>query len=348
MKTRIAAAVAFPMSLLSAAPAVADCTKAEVQWLQSVGYAPSEAMAWCIGAPAPSQAGKTASQATPLHKEPPRQATRPMQQPAPQEIGRAPLQDKAAEEDKDTKPLGSFKVSSSNGSNLVTARVATAYTPAFMGTFDRTHWLSRLGLDVSASLPAETTTLKEYGRQALMTLDGGVLNVYASLAGRDRKYYKPELADGVPNPRDQAFDHLYLVKRPKSQEQLLAYLKLGMGGRAVKTALEGTGFAGVATAYLGLGLDGPLLTERWGARTDTTGWFNIEAVAVANLLNKRTLTTIFEEPYAKRSFSSVGAKAVINLPGRFFLSAQYAKALGSYGRAFIGDISVISFGYNTQ
>lgn len=251
---------------------------------------------------------------------------------------------KKKEAEKAVDPLSSFSVSNSNGSSLVTAHIATAYSPAFLSS-DTKSMFNSIGLDISASLPAESASLKQYAKQALLSLDGGVLNIYGSFAGRDRTSYTPTIGNS-PNPRDSAFDHIYLIKNPVSQEQLLGYAKFGFGARGIKTALEGTGYAGLATAYLGLGLDGPLLSKANGTRDNNTGWVSVEGYGVANALNKNTLTTLFGEPYGKRSFSSLGAKVTIGLPGRFYLSAQYGKALGNYGKEHIGDLSVLSFGYN--
>lgn len=262
------------------------------------------------------------------------------------------------EDNSSVDPLAKFKVSSASGSRLVTAHIATSFTPAFLSTTDGTSWKSRIGMDISASVPAESVTLQQYAKHALLTLDGGILNIYGSPAGRDPKVYPPKLQDGTPdgtpNPRESAWDHLYMIREPAPgqtsvpQEQLLGYWKMGIGGRAIKKSLEGSEYAGIGTAYLGVGFDGPMFSGRDSKRDGNTGWFSIEAYGVANIMNKGTLTTLFEQPNEKRNLNSVGAKVAIGLPGRFFLSATYGKALGSFGRDHIKDIAVVSFGYNPE
>lgn len=253
-------------------------------------------------------------------------------------------------------PLSSFNTSTTNGSSLVTAHIATAYAPTFRdpqgmssrpekkdastGDKRKLNFWNALGVDISASLPAQSATLRDYGKQALLTLDGGAINIYGAFAGRDEKKDEP-----IPDARMLAFDHVYLFDA--GADQMLMYVKQGIGGRAVKTALEGNGYAGVGTAYLGFGVDGPLLTTRGGASDSTSGWITLEGYATANVLNPSTLNKLFNADTKTHSLPTASARFKIGLPGRFYLSAEYSKAFGSYGKK-LGDVAMISFGYNTE
>lgn len=260
-------------------------------------------------------------------------------------------------------PLSSFNTSTTNGSSLVTAHIATAYAPAFRepngdnalfkngvffrreakkseeGVRDLRYW-NAIGVDISASLPAQSATLKDYGKQALLTLDGGVINVLGAFAGRNEKVGVP-----VPDPRVVAFDHVYLLGA--DENQMLMYVKQGIGGRAVKTALQGNGYAGLGTAYLGFGVDGPLLSTRAGSSDPNSGWIMLEAYATANVINPSTLNKLFQTDTKTHSLPVGSARFRIGLPGRFYLSAEYSKAFGTFGKK-VGDVAVISFGYNSD
>jgi hypothetical protein len=255
--------------------------------------------------------------------------------------------------------LTTFNASTSNGSTLATVHIATAFSPALLKTSEDlnkefpkrwyTRWYNDIGVDISASTPVQTATLPQYGKHALLTLDGGLVNVYGAFAGRDllQGTFKP-LDDGQDNPRLNNWDRIYLVDS-ETPEIILGYLKQGIGIRAVKTALTGTGMGGLGTFYLGGGFDGPLLSSRDRFSKDpNAGWFSIDAYGTANAINRSTLKLLFGETASRNGFFTVGAKAKIGLPGKFFLSAEYARALDKFGKAHIGNVSVVSFGYNNE
>jgi hypothetical protein len=261
-------------------------------------------------------------------------------------------------------PLAAFTTSTSNGSTLATMHIVTAYAPVrsraakaddtSCGKVDSRDYLSNmaLGFDISASLPAKSSTLRDYGRHALSKLDGGVLNVLGAFGvwtPGDAVYCRLQSGDGT-NPRVTTYDHMY-IGHPSAPDEMVPYIKHGAGVRAVKTKLEGGSMAGVGTAYLGLGFDGPLLSALNLRNDPRAGWFTIEAFGVANVVNHRTLESLFlaegDTTRAPRSFATANARVKIDLPGRFYLSAEYAKPLGSF-RGHIGDTSIVTFGYNNQ
>ena len=289
-----------------------------------------------------------------------------------------------AADTKQTDPLSKFSMSARNGSTLATIHVATAFAPIGLsprkdttvkpctpelqekvrakmrqGAPRDTQSLG-VGVDLSSSFPMNDPTREDYGRHALTKLDGGILNLYLSMVAHntsDCTFSALNSADGA-NPRVKAWDHFYFLKTA-TPDTMLPYVKHALGIRAVKTSLEKSetdtdaskdsgAYGGLATYYLGLGVDGPLLTSSSTARDPNAGWFGVEAFGAVNLVNSRTLNSLFKTESAPRHFNTIGARATIGLPGRFFISAEYGKALGSYGKAHIGDTSMILFGYNNQ
>jgi hypothetical protein len=349
--------------LFSAGNAIAGCEKPVIKWLQSNGFSPAEAMEWCnatvdrarsVVDPPKSTAG---DKAVVQDDEGQKNQVRTQNEAKPEilDTGKTnSLKDKKQQENsQQVNPLSSFSTSSSNGSSLVTAHIATAFSPAFLehsrdtgGDYGR--WYNDIGVDISASLPAQSTTLKQYAKQAVLSLDGGVLNIYGSFAGRDLT--KGAYSGGDKNPRNKTVDRIYFDSTNERPDQMLGYIKQGIGLRGVKTALEGNGYGGLATLYLGLGIDGPLLSSTTVLldKDPGAGWMSLEAYGTANAMNRRTMETLFATPSSHSGFFSGGAKLQIGLPGKFFLSAEYAKALGSYARKSIGDTSIISFGYNSD
>lgn len=398
----------------------AACTKAQVEWLESMGYSVDRAMAWCG-----RDAGPQPTRVEPKHEQPPplpvverRHESRIEHAPETSEaikyaqlIGNATRVDDAGGDGEvgagGSKParitggtavttggtttnrggtttirngtaittggttittggdttvtgarntkegpapategsaLADFSTKKSNGSNLVTAHIATAYAPLFLE--NKSHFVPHaLGVDISAAIPAQSATLKDYGKQAMLTLDGGIVNIFASIPGYDHQ----KIVQGT-SPRN--FDRFYYYK-PKDGDwskaepgQLLFYTKGGLGGRAIKTALEGNGYAGLATAYLGFGVDGPLLNNLDGKKDSKAGWVSLEAFGVANAGNKTTFQKLFGGTPDRSVLPSWAANFSITLPGQFYLTVGYYRALGTYGRTSVGGTTVLAFGYN--
>jgi hypothetical protein len=120
--------------------------------------------------------------------------------------------------------------------------------------------------------------------------------------------------------------------------------------RAVKTSLSDSTMAGMGTAYLGIGFDGPLITDLTDTKfSSRTGWLVLEAYGTANGVNPRTMHELFGETTPHKGFFTLASRMKIGLPGQFYLSAEYARAFGSsYMKSHIGDTAIISFGYNND
>lgn len=244
--------------------------------------------------------------------------------------------------------LKQFNVSAGSNSTLVSTHIATAFLPAWIrkDTTRNGHFYNALGVDVSTAVPISSATLLAYAKQALLTTQGGVANLYFSAAGRD-------LCNSVFDwePRRTAVDHAYVINSPVTGNELIAYVVDGVGIRAIKTALSGNGYGAVGTAYLGLGFDGPLFsldgTQMTGrAVDDTTGLLAFQVYASENAVNPHTLETIFGTSNAPHTFATWGAGLRMGLPGRFFLNIDYSRGIGGYASSRLGDIALVSIGYN--
>lgn len=347
------------------------CDDNDVRFLQSHGFTPREMRLACTGSegvPAPakalrSEAAPPAPAPAPSLAKAAAQREIPVAKPG---TGQSQQKEAATQEPAPAQtadPLSAFTTSTSTGSTLTTVHIVTAYAPVrskaqkpddvgCQKKVERNLSDGALGLDVSASLPAQSSTPRDYGRHALSKLDGGVLNILGSWGlwtPGDPVFCRLSSGDGT-NPRITSFDHFYWGSA-EGPDQMVPYVKHGAGVRAVKTKLEGGTLGGVGTAYLGLGVDGPLLSTLAARKDPRAGWFTIEAFGVANVVNHRTLESLFlgegEKVRAPRSFVTANARVKIDLPGRFYLAAEYAKPFGGF-KGRIGDTSIVTFGYNNQ
>lgn len=346
----------------------AACTKGQVEWLESMGYSVERAMGWCSREAAPPSASKSGVKEEPPQAAPSKvryESSTPLDKTSrfdadatkyAQLLGDSNRGDDTNKGDtgqggqnqggtnqgkdkSERSTLADFSTKKGNGSNLVTAHIATAFAPMFLEASTVPKKFKAISLDISAAIPAQSTTLKDYGKQALLSLDGGIVNIYGSLPGYDHQ-------EAVQNTSPRNFDRNYWVTEG-NLNQLLVYTKGGLGGRAIKTALEGNGYAGLATAYLGLGVDGPLLATRDGSAKDPkAGWVFLEAFGVANAGNKTTFEKLFGAPTTKKVIPSWGSNFSITLPGQFYMTVGYYRALGDYGKSKIGGTTVLAFGYN--
>ena len=195
-------------------------------------------------------------------------------------------------------------------------------------------------------MPVSSANLVDYGKQALLSLNGGVANLYVSAAGRD-------LCNLVFDwePRRTAVDHAYIINTPVTANELIAYVVDGVGLRAVKTALSGNGYGAVGTAYLGFGFDGPLFsldgTSMAGRSVDSsTGLLSFQVYASVNGINPSTLHDLFGTNNAPHVFETWGANLRVALPGRFSLNLDYSRGIGGFGSTTLKDLAMVSVGYN--
>jgi len=230
-------------------------------------------------------------------------------------------------------------------STLVTTPIASVFAPLTMapeGKFYRA-----LGFDISASLPVENATFEDYARHQLLARKGGLLNFYVSLTGRDVSESECEITAF----RKGFVNRIYLHRDEMTADKALFFVSQGMGGRVIKTALPGDTMAGLFTAYVGFGVDGPLFdgdSARNVLDRSAAGLYSLELYGAYNALNKRTLGKMFGVEGAPKHFTTAGARFLFNLPGNFNLQLEYSKALGTFGKENLRDLVMLSFGYKKE
>lgn len=237
--------------------------------------------------------------------------------------------------------------SSSDNSTTVTAHIARVVAPAWLvQDKPRTYAWNAVGFDLSTSTPVASANSLDYVKQALLELRGGIANLDVSFfAGRD--LCNPVFSEW--EPRRLAFDHWYpKLAGGDIDAQLHFYVLNGLGLRAVKTALDGKGYVGVGTAYLGFGFDGPLIDGADSSQKSPPGWMTFEVSALYNVANLEAVKTLLGAPSAPRSYASATANLTMSLPGSFFIALEYSTSLSSFARDYLGDVTVIRFGYNLK
>jgi len=124
------------------------------------------------------------------------------------------------------------------------------------------HLYNDLGFDISTSVPIQSATLADYAKQELLLRHGGLVNLYGSLAGKNFANAIYKWGDRASNiDRSYFVDTLQHVE-PATAQQAMLFWSHGLGIKALKTQLEGTGDIGLqGTVYLGIGADGPLFVR---------------------------------------------------------------------------------------
>jgi hypothetical protein len=204
-----------------------------------------------------------------------------------------------------------------------------------------------IGFDISASLPVQTAALADYGREELLGRYGGAANIYFNLlAGRDLNAPLFRWGD-----RRQAVDRIYILDafppgETVSANQALVFISHGIGVHAIKTQIQGSAFAAAGSAYLGIGADGPLYDVTQKPSDDTTGGgLSLELYGTANVVNPRTLNTLFKVTNSHSTYYAVGVNFSAGLPGKFSISVEYTKGIGAVGRT-LGEVTMFNFSYN--
>ena len=241
-----------------------------------------------------------------------------------------------------TSVLDALAVAGSGKSMLATTQLARVFTPinALPDMISPKESLPAMGFDLTASLPVENATFLDYFRHELLARRGGLLNLYMSYTGRNPCPASGELV----NFRLAETDRVYFSRDSPDKQKALFFWSHGVGGRILKTDLPGTKTAGMFTAYVGVGVDGPLFTEALDTKVPP-GVFSLETFFSYNALNKRTLKEAFTLASEQRSYSTFGINFRFNLPGSYQIKVEHMKGLGSFGRDTLGDLTLLSIAY---
>jgi hypothetical protein len=254
--------------------------------------------------------------------------------------------------------LQGFSTTFSSGATLATADILNAYVNQGIGDGKAAcQPLNAFSVDVSATAEATSASFADYAKAQFLGRRNGLINIFVNpFAGRDATI--PPLAW---NTRDVASDHIYM-RNPwtpiskadnLSKDQLLGFWLLGVGGRGVKTAQNGTNLEAVGTIYAGFGIDGPIHDSSVSNSADETAWggISLQAFATANAANPGVLANLFYPANAARAdvratFETVGASMTLWMPAKLYFSLEYNRGVGATGSK-IGETVSLSFGYGS-
>jgi hypothetical protein len=257
-----------------------------------------------------------------------------------------------------------FNASMANNSQLATTHFVKAFLPVGLrGCADfkeqaradkvrqadpdvNSHWYNDIGFDISSSVPISSASLPDYAKQELLTRDGALLNLYASFSGRNYTNEAYSWGDRLAN-----VDRLYWIdaldhRQPATAKQALAFFSQGLGIRALKTKLEGTGDLGaLATLYGGIGFDGPLFSSEAKEGTPD-GMVSLELYVSANVANRNAMRTLLNNPDAPGGYETFGANLTMFVTDRIGIQLQYSGAFGHAADHSIGHVAMLTIGYN--
>lgn len=281
--------------------------------------------------------------------------------------------------------LKKFDTPFSSKAVLTTVQIVSAYTPIRQLSDP-----SNIGIQMSASLPVSAASLKDYANHELLLHDGGLFNAYFSLFPTAPRYWKKDWgdrrlavnrfyfapayarwkirqdSDAIVKDKDDATrlakdkqdltDDLKLLDDIQTAKQAYIYLSHGIGMKAVKTSLEegNLSLAGLGTAYVGLGIDGPVFDSAKvdsDPSSESAGSLSLEVFAAGNVTSKRALRSLYTTSmpsfdFNRAYFFTWGAQARFYIADKVFLSAGYYRPLDRYGRDLIHEVATFSIGYN--
>lgn len=268
-----------------------------------------------------------------------------------------------------------FNASLADNSQLVTTHFVSAFIPMWLYNRDQiehpknadetptdaselaprvnAHFWNDLGFDVSSSVPISAATVADYAKQELLIRDGGLLNIYVSLSGRD--YSNEAYRWGN---RKSNLDRSYWVdvidgRQPATSNEALGFISHGIGIKALKTQLTGTGNLGAqANAYVGWGFDGPLFkaaqegTNAANTANTADGVVSFEMYASMNWVTHGALVNLVGTTLRQNTFYSYGANLTFFITDTIGIQLQFASAQNTGVGHSVGHVAMLSFGYN--
>jgi hypothetical protein len=282
--------------------------------------------------------------------------------------------------DPDTIPgkevLDKFETTYSSKAVIATAQILSGLAPILQLSNP-----TNIGVQMSASLPAGTSSLRDYADHELLLRDGGFFNGYFSFFASkpseweknwgDRRYAVNRLYWSISrarwnvagaqkrvrdNPNNAelkaalatALEELHQME--SKPDQMYFYIAHAVGFKAIKTSLEKDDLAltGVGNAYLGFGVDGPLLDSS----SDSKGSMSIEAFAAYNVTSKRAMRALYGAGNAAftapTSFGTWGVQARFYIVDQVFVSVSYYKPINSEARHLIHEVTAFNIGYGKK
>jgi hypothetical protein len=265
-----------------------------------------------------------------------------------------------------------FSTSVANNSQLVSTHLVSAFMPAWLDgaqdyqetqgksrsgssldPYTNSHFWNDIGFDISSAVPVSSATLADYATQELLARYGGLLNTYVSLSGRN--YANEAYAWGN---RSANLDRLYFLdldsaSEPATAKQALMFLSEGLGVKALKTSLSGSSSLGAqGTAYVGLGVDGPLFLaaqdNATAAQVSTgspAGMASFEVYVSANAVTASAISELFTVTKPGTAYWSWGATLNLYVTNNVGIQVQYVAAQGTDLGRTIGHVAIVSLSY---
>ena len=185
--------------------------------------------------------------------------------------------------------------------SLITTEMLKAYSAWSTDPGGFPSWPKSIGIKITGSIPAATTTLDKYANAALLLRDGALANGYVSLLGSPNWFVEDciEFTDEDTNKywkRDFEPDRVYMSKHPVPP-LLRPYFTHGLGAKMFKKSLEedkelGTGVFG----FFGFGFNGPIWAANEAAKKHTaSGTLDFQVAFSALRTTKSTLSQLYGE-----------------------------------------------------
>jgi hypothetical protein len=262
-----------------------------------------------------------------------------------------------------TDVLSKFSTTATSGSTQASAQIVRGYINSWIKRDSKENCglTNAISVEVSATAPLNTATFADYAREEMLGRRGGLVNIYFNpFSGRDSNNPYYNWSDRKLNS-----DHVYIAgpfqtfdaklrREPDVSsnifDQALSFYSFGIGGRGVKTALQGSTTAAVGTVYFGYGIDGPFHDTTATLSPNSTpasqsGGVSFETYVTGNIANRNTLNTMFATSDASSFYNTFGASITFWVTGKLFFSLEYDKGFGSFGQRVLRDESLFRFGY---
>lgn len=267
----------------------------------------------------------------------------------------------------ESESFDNLALSLAGDTTLATADVLKAYSPI---TDKVGSWFvpKALGVRLSASVPATTSTLADYGNAQILLRDGGLVTGYLSLSASPAWFVEKcedkatalTSQDKKVAQRSKKFsrrfqpDRIYLHAHPVPPF-LRAYMTHGIGMKAIRLGLEdddesGEDASSVAAAgvfYFGLGIDGPVvdLTDQDRADHSVSGAIDLQIYGAVTRVNGRTLSELYQSPIDDDWVYNAGIRMSLLVTDRVALKIDFTAPLGG-AKEYMDEVTTFSISYN--
>jgi hypothetical protein len=229
-------------------------------------------------------------------------------------------------------------------------------------------WAIRVGSAASVGTGSNAT------KTQLLNQDSGLYDIYVSFIkartatnkakGANGPTSKLDCTDPMVNARHFAEDRVYFGDIASTSSLFFVSNGVGFRGLGNSTSASGsasgggtggssssaTSLAGAYwTIYAGLGFDGRVSALN-GDSSTRSGYTSVQALYSWNKLNQ-TAETAASKAFSganANQYETLGLKLELYATDYFALRLEYAKGLGGFGKAFLGDMVSVNFATSTS